>query len=170
MSRTRFTEFMVLVDTHYAPKTPEEEKALGDDLLEAVKEFCSVPVLKKVLLCEDSSKLRKKQLTGAGVEIGDKYHRLHVHFTINLEHQTTVYLAHPDGRTINRQCQEWFNQRLGTSCFVSVALADTRAKNYATKGRKGQGTITANRVSIGRQEIEDENRRTTGGATISDRN
>lgn len=169
MSRARFTEFMVLVDTHYAPKTPEEEKALGDDLLAAVREFCSVAVLRRVLLCDDVSKLRKKQLTGASVEIGEKYHRLHVHFVLNLEHQTTVYLKHPDGRTINKQCQEWFNERLGTNCFVSVALADTRAKNYATKGRKGVASATANRVSISREEIENENGRTTGGATSSDR-
>lgn len=153
MPRVRFTEFIVLVDTHYAPKTEAEEKALSDDLLAAVKEFCSVPVLRQVLLCEDVTKLRRKQLTGASVELGDKYRRIHVHFVLNLEHETTIYLKHPNGRTVNRTCQDWFNERLGTSCFVSVALGDTRAKNYATKGQKG-ATDDVKRVSITRADIE----------------
>lgn len=163
MSRTRFTEFIVLVDTHYAPKTPEEEKALSDDLLAAVQEFSSVPVLRQLLLCEDSSKLRRKQLTGASVELGDTYKRIHVHFVLNLEHQTTLYLKHPDGRTINRVCQDWFNKRLGTSCFVSVALGDTRAKNYAAKGTKHGPTVE--RVSIRRADVE---RTAVGGAAAGD--
>lgn len=159
----RFTEFIVLVDTHYAPKTPEEEKALSDDLLEAVKEFSSREVLRELLLCKDSSKLRTKQLTGASVELGETYKRIHVHFVLNLEHDTEIYLKHPDGRTINRVCQDWFNNRLGTSCFVSVALGDTRAKNYAAKGTK-RGT-TVKRVSISRADVE---RTAAGGAAAGD--
>lgn len=157
MPRLRFTEFLILVDTHYAPKNAAEEQALSEELKAAVLEFCSVPVLRQVVLCEDVTKLRSKQLTGAGVEIGDKYKRIHVHFTLNLQHQTTVYLKHPDGRTVNREFQEWFNRRLGTSCFVSVELGDTRAKNYATKGVKGGrggATVGARAISINRKAVE----------------
>lgn len=153
MPRTRFTEFIILVDTHYKPKTPLEEETLTQELLDAVKEFTSVPVLRRVLLCEDASKLRRKQLTGASVELGDRYGRIHVHFVLNLEHQTTVYLAHPDGRTVNRQFQDWFNERLGTNTFVSVSLGDTRAKNYATKGTKSPAAGVG-RVSIDRGAVE----------------
>ena len=165
---------MILVDTHYAPKTTAEEQALSEDLKAAVVECCSVPVLRTLLLCDDVSKLRRKQLMGVGVEIGEKYKRIHVHFQLNLEHQTTVYLRHPDDdRTINRQFQDWFNRRLGTSCFVSVKLTDTRAKNYATKGAKGRGgtrqrpTVTANRISINRAAIEASKERDGGGVDPS---
>lgn len=166
MSRTRFTEFAILVDTHYVPKTADEEATMTAELEAAVKEFCSVPVLRSVILCDDVTKLRKKQLMGSSVEIGDKYKRIHVHFVLNLEHQTTIYLKHPDGRTINRVCQEWFNERLGTSCFVAVSLADTRAKNYATKGTKRGAKVES--VSIDRATIEASTRTASGGTKTGD--
>jgi len=134
MSRDRYTDLMITVDPHVVPADETETTQIANQLKAAVTAFVTAPVLKAVLPCGDPSKLRRAQLIGFAVEIGEKYGREHVHFNLNLTHRTKIYLKHPDGRTINDEVQKWFNERLGRSCFVSVRLAETgRAKNYATK-------------------------------------
>lgn len=150
-TRDRFTDLMVLVDPHIVPVDDADLRERGQWLMQAVNAFVTPAVLKATVPCADPSKLRRAQLLGASVEVGDKYGRVHIHFNLNLMHRTTVYLKHPDGRTINDSIQTWFNERLGKSCFVSVRLADTsRAKNYATKSGGGvDGGIRVGRTPVG---------------------
>lgn len=148
-SRDRFTDLMVVVDPHIVPADDNDQQKWGDILISAVQRFVTPAVLKAVLLCEDSSRLKRAQLVNASVELGDKYGRIHIHFNLNLTHQTKVLLKHPDGREINDQFQQWFNAELGRSCFVSVRLADSgRAKNYATKSGVGGGAISIDRGKL----------------------
>lgn len=145
MSRDRFTDLMITVDPHIIPKDETEVQIVANQLKSAVQAFVTAPVLKAVLPCENPNALKRAQLIGLSVEIGEKYGREHVHFNLNLTHRTKILLKHPDGRTINDEVQKWFNQRLERSCFVSVRLADTsRAKNYATKA----GTTTEEPASV----------------------
>lgn len=152
MPRSRYTDFMVLVDPHIVPGDDTEQEEWTQKLMDAVREFVTAPVLRQVLLCEDSTKLRAARLVGASVELGDLYGRVHIHFNLSLTHETQVYLKSPDGREINRVFAEWFSRRLGKDgVFVSVKLADTsRAKNYATKsGERAADSVTVRGLAAG---------------------
>ncbi len=134
----RYTDLMITVDTHCQPKDDEDRVRLTELLKRVLKEFNTAAALKATLLCEDPSKLRRVVMTSASVEEGDKYGRVHAHFNLSIEHETNVYLRHPDGRTLNRVLIDWFNARLepetGKDCYVRASLAESsRAKNYATK-------------------------------------
>lgn len=165
-SRTRFTDLMVLVDPHIVPADDTETALLSAQLMSAARAFVTPAVLKATIPCENPNKLKRAQLLGASVEIGERYGRIHIHFNLNLTHETKIYLKHPgDGKTINNEVQEWFNERLGKSCFVSVRLADTgRAKNYATKGTKGAANSGPD-ISIGRKELDEAQDRPNGSST-----
>ena len=138
MPRRRFTHYFITVDTHTVAENEDIEKETSDVLIGAVKRFIEPANLKTVLLVADPSRLKAVKLQNASVEVGDKYRHVHIHFNLQIEHETEVYLKDPrDGRTINVAVADFFNSilepRLGRKCFVSVRLGDTRAQNYATK-------------------------------------
>lgn len=138
-ARTRYTDLFFTVDTHVKPNDADDEQRLARALVEAVDAFVTPAVLRAVLPCDDARKLRGATLTPWVPEVGSKFGRIHCHFNLSLRHETKIYLKHPrDGRTINEQVQQWFDERLepvtGRKCFARVSLADSgRAKNYAVK-------------------------------------
>lgn len=129
---------MVTVDTHCKPEDDADRARLVDVLKRVLRQFNTKEALKATILCEDPSKLKRIVMTSASIEEGDKYGRVHAHFNLSIEHETNVYLRHPDGRTLNRVLIDWFNAALqpdtGKDCYVRASLAESsRAKNYATK-------------------------------------
>lgn len=134
----RYTDLMVTVDTHCKPEDDADRSRLVDVLKRVLRQYNTKDALKATILCEDPSKLRRIVMTSASIEEGDKYGRVHAHFNLSIEHETNVYLRHPDGRTLNRVLIDWFNAALqpdtGKDCYVRASLAESsRAKNYATK-------------------------------------
>jgi hypothetical protein len=144
----RYTDLMITVDTHCQPKDDEDRVRLTALLKRVLKEYNTAPSLKATILCEDPAKLRRIVMTSASIEEGDKYGRVHAHFNLSIEHETNVYLKHPDGRTLNRVLIDWFNAHLepetGKDCYVRASLAESsRAKNYATKASNASASGSA---------------------------
>lgn len=144
----RYTDLMITVDTHCQPADDEDRARLTALLKRVLKEYNTAAALKETLLCEDPTKLRRVVMTSASIEEGDKYGRVHAHFNLSIEHETNVYLKHPDGRTLNRVLIDWFNAHLqpetGKDCYVRASLAESsRAKNYATKASARSASSTS---------------------------
>jgi hypothetical protein len=141
MPRTRFTDLFFTVDTHVPATETDADKVLAGQLRDiVVRQMYTRAALSRILIPENPAAIKKVTLTGFSVEHGTKYNRIHCHFNLSIEHQTTLYLKDPrdDERTINRTTMAWFDEQLepitGRKCYASVRLSDSsRAKNYAVK-------------------------------------
>lgn len=155
----RFSDLHVVIDTHRAPKSAEEEDRLADALEHLMFDLIDSHAGYAALLpIQAPGRLLSVKMMSAGVEKGTKYGRMHCHFNLSIKHDSKLLLD-VNGVNINTIWQEWVNEQLGwdTPCFVSVDLLTTsRAKNYNAKAGRVVEEVVAERAASGEDSEDSE--------------
>lgn len=135
----RFTRLDFTIDTHRAFTSDEDQAQaveelasfLNDDALTArglgmlilFKGFDEWPVY-------SPRSLRFVDIPRIGIEVGDRYARLHAHGRLMIEHECRVTIG-----PMERHWTEYVRSKLAwaPSATVKITLGDTRAINYTLK-------------------------------------
>lgn len=91
--------------------------------------------LLKLLVVEAPGRLVRVQMTGPFIEVGKKYHQVHAHFNLSIEH-TSRLLLKDEKSTINRRFKAFFDTIIPwkRGChFNATLLASSATKNYNQK-------------------------------------
>lgn len=136
-----YTQLHCVIDSHIQPDNEDEEEYLKSMLLDLVRDkLNSVAGYNYVLKphIEPPGKILAVTMLSIGAETGDKFSRVHIHFVLEVKHNSKFLLNAADGLNIYERLYEWITPRLpwSTKPYVSVRLLDTRAQNYVAKSER----------------------------------
>lgn len=154
----RYSDLFFTINTHVKPVDDTETQQLSDILEDTLlNKFYTKEALNEALLMEEGASLTKVTLTNAGIEVGDTYHQLHIHYNLTVLHKGKLLLKN-DVTTLNKSARDWWNSALPweRGCYARVdLLPSSKAKNYNLKHQRG-----------GKAQVEDF---TVGTSTEGDR-
>lgn len=158
----RYSDLFFTINTHVKPVDDTETKELSDILESTLLEkFYTRDALNEVLLREEGATLTKVTLTNAGIEIGDTYHQLHIHFNLTVLHKGKLLLKNAE-TTLNKSTRDWWNSALPweRGCYARVdLLPSSKAKNYNLKqqqrGKASVADFTVGASTESRENGED---------------
>lgn len=128
---------LVTLNTNKAASTAAQERFYKDRLARFIRvELGSVESWRTLIRIEPSfDAIDHIDVSAIGVERGPKYHRIHAHFVVTIQHHGKVNF-----RYTQKRWQTLVNERLGfgTGTYAEVELLDARRLNYAVKTSGGK--------------------------------
>lgn len=156
----RYTDLFFTINTHLMVHTLQQQQLMANKLKEILLEkFYTKEGLTAALIMEEGGSIVSATMTNAAVEVGDKYHQLHIHFNLTVLHKGKLLLKNDD-TSLNKRVRDWWNQHLPRKCYASVDLLDSsKAKNYNLKRQQGgKGSVenfSVEPANSGAEERED---------------
>lgn len=160
----RYTDLFFTINTHIMAVNPEDQQKVAMKLKDILlKKFYTKNGLNAALIMEPGASIVSATMTNAAVEVGDKYHQMHIHFNLTVLHKGKLLLKN-DETSLNKRVRDWWNQHLPRKCYASVDLLESsKAKNYNLKRQKG-GKASVESFSVGASDSGAEEREHTARA------
>lgn len=139
------SEYFILVDTKFRPKTEQERKAVEDYIDQVMREF--VTDIHEMIIFNkkghewspdfiDNVEIKYVIEMGPGKlkkdgTMGKSGGTLHFHINVYIEHRSNITLSKP---LVEKFFKDFFYYHLGTNAFVNVRLVNPNyVKKYMTK-------------------------------------
>lgn len=160
----RYTDLFFTINTHIMAVKPEEQQLMANKLRDILlNKFYTKKGLTAALLLEPGASIVSATMTNAAVEVGDKYHQMHIHYNLTVLHKGKLLLKN-DETSLNKRVRDWWNQHLPRKCYASVdLLPSSKAKNYNLKRQKG-GKASVENFSVEPAGGGDQEREHSPGA------